>query len=834
MVVERVKNARKAVWQSQRVMTQPHRGDSIGPFVIEKELSSGGMAFVYRARLSTPQSGFPPHVAIKIAKLGYDDFLRDEEDHLRHIHHPHIIRPIPIAPGHDEHQQKHYIRCTTKSEPPLWYLALEHLEGDSLAELLQFTRKLTPSTAIQITEQIAMALEYLHRVRGVAHLDVRPDNILFRQDPLKYNWKPIAVLCDFGIAWHNKQIPLNSYGDLPYVAPERRQGAPVTFACDVYSLGIILYEMLTGVRPYLSDEDKAIATHAETETRDPVPPSELCHGTPQLDKVVLRAISRNPEERYPAISSFLEDLTLAGTEVQSQYGPQEPDSPQTLKRIIGSLLICLIAVISFAAGVRSWNVFPPLPTVSAQITTTAPIPTASAAATQTSFLLTSTPVPVGPSLSPSPPTDTPTSIATSTLIPTPGTAGADRVMAYNPGPGVQPQFADPEALLGDPDLLESPCCKGMVQLGQGGSVLLAFVDNSIVDALGADFRVYGESAKDDYLLIEVSADGLDWRSYPKVSESPGDLDLSTIGLEQVVFVRLTDLQPGTVTGAEVDAVVALHNGPRHEDDLPTLSDAVTRSDIVLRDGPNKRMKVVGEVPAGELLTIRGRSKTTDWAKVESDRGISGWCPVLDLGLNVNLNNYTVAYAPPTPKPTATPVPASAILYAENFEDQTANNWTTWGGTWSIETDSDSGGNYFWRGRGPKDYPSARLGIDASQWTRYAFQSRVRFVRGTLFICANNDKGFYTAYIDSNSDWVSFAEWDGKEFTSFSGSEQSIQTGIWYTIRFEIDDRTLRLYIDDRLVITAKRAFRAQRGVGYYMGGGEEIHIDDIRVWTLVP
>jgi hypothetical protein len=135
------------------------------------------------------------------------------------------------------------------------------------------------------------------------------------------------------------------------------------------------------------------------------------------------------------------------------------------------------------------------------------------------------------------------------------------VVVFEPGPGAKSDFSDPEKLLGAPDLVEDPCCEGMVQLGREGSVTLAFTDNSIVDEDGPDFEVFGESIGDDYLLVEVSDDGQTWYAYPQASEASGGLDLSTVGLQWIAYVRLTDVQPGTSTGAEVDAVVALHNGP---------------------------------------------------------------------------------------------------------------------------------------------------------------------------------------------------------------------------------------------------------------------------------
>lgn len=254
------------------------------------------------------------------------------------------------------------------------------------------------------------------------------------------------------------------------------------------------------------------------------------------------------------------------------------------------------------------------------------------------------------------PTPSPTSSPTATHTPTPGTAGADRVLAFNPGPGAETRYSDPEALLGAPDLVERPCCQGIVQLGRGGSVLLAFTDNAIVDDDGPDFQVHGESAQDDYLLIEVSADGQTWYAYPKASESPEGLDLAGAGLAQVAYVRLTDLQPATSTGAEVDAVVALHSGPRLGDNLPDLPEAVARRDLTLYEGPHADMKKTGEVSKGTTLGVVGRSQAAGWTKVSMENGESGWCAVADLVLNVSLRDYALAQAPPTPTNTSKPIP----------------------------------------------------------------------------------------------------------------------------------------------------------------------------------
>lgn len=242
---------------------------------------------------------------------------------------------------------------------------------------------------------------------------------------------------------------------------------------------------------------------------------------------------------------------------------------------------------------------------------------------------------------PPPPTRTPTRPP-----PTPGSAGADRVIAFNPGPGANAAYGKATDILGTKNGIEKPDYRGFVQLGKGGSILVAFTDNSIVDTVGDDFWVYGESVGDDYLRVEVSENGWKWYSYQKVSESPAAFDLAKAGFSKVVYVRLTDVQPGTSTGAEVDAVVAFHSGPGVGVGLPTLPGAFARSDLVLREGPSSKMKEVGRVTAPANVDVLGRDKSATWMKIRALLGQTGWCKASELALNVSLSSLAVAAGPP--------------------------------------------------------------------------------------------------------------------------------------------------------------------------------------------
>ena len=184
-----------------------------------------------------------------------------------------------------------------------------------------------------------------------------------------------------------------------------------------------------------------------------------------------------------------------------------------------------------------------------------------------------------------------------------------------------------------------------------------------------------------------------------------------------------------------------------------------------------------------------------------------------------------------------------MLYVEDFEDERAQNWGDSVGNWTIE---EEGGNHYWRGTGPVNYPQSWLqsnGIDINGWTDYAFETRVRFVSGTLFMCARASTGnaFYTFYLDSNNDSVGFAEYDPDQKVDWGGYDinkhYTIRQNQWYTFRFDLVGNMLSLYIDDKLVSAIQANLplvRKSGGIGFYMGGGNEIHFDDIRVWKLSP
>jgi serine/threonine-protein kinase len=185
-----------------------------------------------------------------------------------------------------------------------YYIAMEVIEGKSLKEVIRGSKRLRPAQAIAYTRQILSALRFAHR-NGIIHRDIKPHNILVGpEERLK--------VTDFGIARAGASQMTETgsiMGTAQYLSPEQARGAPVIAASDLYSVGIVLYEMLTGAVPFTGDSPVEIAMKHVGET--PHPPSALAPGIPaDLDRVVLRALAKNPADRYQSAEDFDSDLSL--------------------------------------------------------------------------------------------------------------------------------------------------------------------------------------------------------------------------------------------------------------------------------------------------------------------------------------------------------------------------------------------------------------------------------------------------------------------------------------------------------------------------------------------
>src|SRR6185312_9050871 len=183
-----------------------------------------------------------------------------------------------------------------------YYIAMEYLPGRSLKAVVREHGPLSPGDATDIVVQILLATRFAHK-RGIIHRDIKPHNVILDEEGR-------AKVTDFGIARagaSDMTLTGSIMGTAQYLSPEQAQGHPVTGASDLYSIGVILYELLTGVVPF--DGETAVAIAFKQVSAQPRPPSEVNPAVPLgLDAVVLRALAKDPAQRYADADEFIAAL----------------------------------------------------------------------------------------------------------------------------------------------------------------------------------------------------------------------------------------------------------------------------------------------------------------------------------------------------------------------------------------------------------------------------------------------------------------------------------------------------------------------------------------------
>jgi eukaryotic-like serine/threonine-protein kinase len=263
-----------------------------GRYEILGELGRGAMGVVYKAR--DPQ--IDRVVAVKTVALGALDPEAAREFRLRfmneaqaagRLHHLGIVAVFDV--GED-----------SESGDP--YIVLEYVEGEALNRILAREKKLPLERALQLTEEIAEALDYAHS-HGVTHRDIKPGNILVTKDG-----RP--KIADFGIAklnLANLTIPGKLLGTPAYMAPEQLSGTAADGRSDLFSLGVILYATVTGHSPFQGDSATTVCF--KVANREPVPASALDLNLPRgLDAIIARAMAKDPKRRFQKGSEFAAEV----------------------------------------------------------------------------------------------------------------------------------------------------------------------------------------------------------------------------------------------------------------------------------------------------------------------------------------------------------------------------------------------------------------------------------------------------------------------------------------------------------------------------------------------
>ena len=257
---------------------------------IERPLGTGGMASVVLAR--DEELGRPVAIKLLADNLAGDPdfrarFVREARVAAR-LSHPNVVAVFDT--GEEEGRP---------------FIVMEYVEGETLAELLRRERRLSPALAVDLGRQAAAALAHAHAAE-VVHRDVKPQNLLVRGDG-------VLKIADFGIARAAEATRLTQAGTVlgtaAYLAPEQAAGEEATAAADVYSLGAVLYELLTGSAPYPADSLTELAR--KQSSGHVVPVRDLAADVPpQLEETVMRCLARFAERR-PSAGDLAADLAAA-------------------------------------------------------------------------------------------------------------------------------------------------------------------------------------------------------------------------------------------------------------------------------------------------------------------------------------------------------------------------------------------------------------------------------------------------------------------------------------------------------------------------------------------
>lgn len=280
--------------------------------IIEKT-GMGGMATVYRAK----DLVLNRDVAVKVLK---EEFTTDEEFVKRFnteaqaaasLSHPNIVSIYDVG-----------------NEENTYYIVMELIRGKTLKQIITEEGKLPWKWSVNIAIQIASALEMAHK-HNIVHRDIKPHNIIITEDG-------IAKVTDFGIAKAVSNSTITAFGttigSVHYFSPEQAKGGYTDAKSDIYSLGVVMYEMLTGRVPF--DADTSVSVALKHMQEEPIPPDEVNEDIPKaVNDIILKAMQKEPSARYQTASEMVKDLSKSLKDPDGDFVSEEEENDGMTRRM---------------------------------------------------------------------------------------------------------------------------------------------------------------------------------------------------------------------------------------------------------------------------------------------------------------------------------------------------------------------------------------------------------------------------------------------------------------------------------------------------------------------
>lgn len=640
-----------------------------GKYEIQAEIGRGGMGVVYRGYDVALQR--PVAVKVLPASMSFDRefvqrFQREAVLAARLVH-PHIVTIHDIGTDGDLH-----------------YIVMEYLRGETLDQWLQQYRRMPVEMAMGIVAQIAQALDYAH-AQQIIHRDIKPANVMLSSDGR-------VKLMDFGLVRAVESSNLTRSGVIvgtpEYMSPEQALGSKIDHRSDVYSLGVVVYKLLSGRGPFERSTPYAI-TYGHVH--EPPPPLRSINPdvSPAVESVILKALAKKPSDRYDSAGEMVRALALAAGQipVEAEAGRRfarpasEPltvaaarsasvpaSRPQQIPRLamlagIALAVLAVIAVIMLAQGSDSPGALPPPSEVSVLPSSTATSPPAGQDGVPSGGAVVGTPLP---------------SSSSAPSVPEALVSGGD-VVNVRSGPGVAHTTA------------------GQVRRGESYRVVGANQDQSWWQIC----CVNGAAVWIDAKLVDVVAGSIASATVPVIR------DVSAIDMPLI-----------TPTPLPLGAMKALYN---------------QEGRFNVRMGPGFNYPVVALVDAGTVFTVTGRNEDALWLEAEERPGETVWILAELVELNYPAEAAAVV--------KATPVPPTEYVVADSVADfSTKQGDKRWfyvaskaPGSLQFDSIPLEGGWYRWTAGGRN--PQMRLSAEGSypSWNSDAMRLWVSFYQGELRI-----------------------------------------------------------------------------------------------------